>query len=620
MYCYRKVTEDLYWVGSNDRRLAMFEGVYSVPDGVSYNSYLLLDEKTVLFDTVDKAVKGVFFENIAEVLGERKLDYLVVHHMEPDHSEAIQELVMRYPEVKIICNKKIAGMIKQYFDFDIDSRAILMKEGDSFSTGKHNLVFVMAPMVHWPEVMVSYDTTDKILFSADGFGTFGALNGALFADEVNFERDYLDEARRYYCNIVGKYGDQVQTLLKKAATLDIEMICPLHGFVWRKNIGDFIGKYMHWSSYAPEEYGVVIAYASVYGHTENTAEILACKLRDRGVRTVMFDVSVTPASDIIAAAFKWSHLVFASTTYNAGIFVNMESLIYDLVAHNIQNRTIALIENGSWAPTSAGLMRKEFEKCKNMNILDKKVTIISSLKRDQLSEIDALADELASTIPDGAKLNQAPAKVVEETVDEAAVDPNAMFKLSYGLFVLTARDGAKDNGCIINTVMQVTDVKKRITIAVNKANYTHDMIKKTGVFNVSVLTTDVPFKVFQQFGFQSGRDVDKFAGSAEDRTANGLRYILDYSNAVISGKVVEAYDYDTHTLFVAEVTEAAVLSNVPSVTYQYYFDHIKPKPQPTTEKSGYVCKICGFIYEGETLPDDYICPLCKHGVEDFEKL
>lgn len=620
MYCYRKVTEDLYWVGSNDRRLAMFEGVYSVPDGVSYNSYLLLDEKTVLFDTVDKAVKGVFFENIAEVLGERKLDYLVVHHMEPDHSEAIQELVMRYPEVKIICNKKIAGMIKQYFDFDIDSRAILMKEGDSFSTGKHNLVFVMAPMVHWPEVMVSYDTTDKILFSADGFGTFGALNGALFADEVNFERDYLDEARRYYCNIVGKYGDQVQTLLKKAATLEIEMICPLHGFVWRKNIGDFIGKYMHWSSYAPEEYGVVIAYASVYGHTENAAEILACRLRERGVRTVMFDVSVTPASDIIAAAFKWSHLVFASTTYNAGIFVNMESLIYDLVAHNIQNRTIALIENGSWAPTSAGLMRKEFEKCKNMNILDRKVTLISSLKKDQLSEIDALADELASTIPGTAKLQQAPAKLNEETVSEATVDPSAMFKLSYGLFVLTAKDGEKDNGCIINTVMQVTDVKKRIAIAVNKANYTHDMIKKTGVFNVSVLTTDVPFKVFQQFGFQSGRDADKFAGSPEDRTANGLRYVPEYSNAVISGKVVEAYDYDTHTLFVAEVTEAAVLSNVPSVTYQYYFDHIKPKPQPTTEKSGYVCKICGFIYEGETLPDDYICPLCKHGVEDFEKL
>ena len=621
MYCYRKVTDDLYWVGSNDRRLAMFEGVYSVPDGVSYNSYLLLDEKTVLFDTVDKAVKGVFFENIAEVLGERKLDYMVIHHMEPDHSEAIQEVVMRYPEVKIICNAKIAKMIKQYFDFDIDSRAILMKEGDSFSTGKHNLVFVMAPMVHWPEVMVSYDTTDKILFSADAFGTFGALNGALFADEVNFERDYLDEARRYYTNIVGKYGDQVQTLLKKAATLEINMICPLHGFVWRKNISDYIGKYMHWSSYAPEEYGVVIAYASVYGHTENTAEILACRLRERGVKTVMYDVSVTPASDIIAAAFKWSHLVFASTTYNAGIFVNMEALLYDLVAHNIQNRTVAMIENGSWAPTSGSLMRGLLSKCKNMTILDETLTVKSSLKKEQLSDVDALADALASSIPDSAKPQAATAEKKEEISTVAEVDPTAMFKLSYGLFVLTAKDGEKDNGCIINTVMQVTDVKKRIAIAVNKANYTHDMIKKTGVFNVSVLTTEAPFKLFKQFGFQSGRDTDKFAeGGAEVRTANGLRYVPEYANAVISGKVVEEHEYDTHTLFVAEVTEAAVLSNVPSVTYQYYFDHIKPQPQPTTEKTGYVCKICGYIYEGDTLPEDFICPLCKHGAADFEKL
>lgn len=622
MYCYRKVTEDLYWVGSNDRRLAMFEGVYSVPDGVSYNSYLLMDEKTVLFDTVDKAVKGVFFENIKEVLGDRTLDYLVVHHMEPDHSEAIQELVMRYPDVKIICNKKIAQMIKQYFEFDIDSRAVLMKEGDTFCTGKHNLVFVMAPMVHWPEVMVSYDTTDKILFSADGFGTFGALNGALFADEVNFERDYLDEARRYYTNIVGKYGDQVQALLKKAATLDIQMICPLHGFVWRKNIGDFISKYMHWSSYAPEEYGVMIAYASVYGHTENAAEILACRLRERGIRTVMYDVSVTPASDIIAAAFRWSHMVFASTTYNAGIFVNMEALIFDLVAHNIQNRTIALIENGSWAPTSGKLMREEFQKCKNMTILDNTITLKSSLKKDQLAEIDALADAIAEAMPKDAKAvpEEETKAIAAEAAAECKMDPSAFFKLSYGLFVLTAKDGAKDNGCIINTVLQVTDTPKRILIAVNKANYTHDMIQKTGVFNVSVLTTDVPFKVFQQFGFQSGRDVDKFAGDAEARTANGLRYIPEYSNAVLSGKVINSYDYDTHTVFVADVTEAVTLSNVPSVTYQYYFDHIKPKPQPTTEKKGFVCKICGYIYEGDELPADYICPLCKHGAEDFERL
>ena len=394
MYCYRKVTDDLYWIGGNDRRLALFEGVYQIPRGVSYNSYLLMDEKTVLLDTVDKAVKGVFFENIEKVLDGRKLDYLVVQHMEPDHSEAIWEVVMRYPEVKIVCNAKIAQMMKQFFSFDVDARVVLVKEGDTFHTGKHNLVFVSAPMVHWPEVMVSYDTTDKILFSADAFGTFGALNGALFADEVDFPRDYLDEARRYYTNIVGKYGVQVQALLKKAATLDIQMICPLHGFVWRKDIGWYLDKYMHWSSYTPEEQGVVIAYASIYGNTANAADLLACRLRERGVRTEVFDVSVTPASEIIAAAFKYSHLVFAAPTYNSGVFVTMEALLMDLAEHNIQNRTVAFMENGTWAATSARQMGAMLEKCKNLTVLEQKVTIKSSLKEQQMAEIEALADAL----------------------------------------------------------------------------------------------------------------------------------------------------------------------------------------------------------------------------------
>ena len=394
MYCYRKVTDDLYWIGGNDRRLALFEGVYQIPRGVSYNSYLLMDEKTVLLDTVDKAVKGVFFENIEKVLDGRKLDYLVVHHMEPDHSEAIWEVVMRYPEVKIVCNAKIAQMMKQFFSFDVDARVVLVKEGDTFHTGKHNLVFVSAPMVHWPEVMVSYDTTDKILFSADAFGTFGALNGALFADEVDFPRDYLDEARRYYTNIVGKYGVQVQALLKKAATLDIQMICPLHGFVWRKDIGWYLDKYMHWSSYTPEEQGVVIAYASIYGNTANAADVLACRLRERGVRTEVFDVSVTSASEIIAAAFKYSHLVFAAPTYNSGVFVTMEALLMDLAEHNIQNRTVAFMENGTWAATSARQMGAMLEKCKNLTVLEQKVTIKSSLKEQQMAEIEALADAL----------------------------------------------------------------------------------------------------------------------------------------------------------------------------------------------------------------------------------
>ena len=611
MYNYRKIQNDLFWIGANDRRLAMFEGVYSVPDGVSYNSYVLLDEKTVLFDTVDKAVAKTFFENLAAVLGDRKLDYVFVHHMEPDHSAVLEDVVLRYPDVKIVCNTATRNMIKQFFDFDLDCRWVEAKEGEVFSTGRHNFCFVKAPMVHWPEVMVSFDTTDGILFSADAFGTFGALNGALFADEVDFDRDYLDEARRYYTNIVGKYGQQVTTLLTKAAMLDIKTVCPLHGFVWRKNIGYFIDKYLHWASYTPEETGVMIAYASVYGNTENAVEILAVKLREKGIKTRIFDVSVTPASDIVAAAFRYSHLVFASTTYNAGIFVCMEALLSDLVAHNLQNRTVALLENGSWAPTSGNLMRGMLSKCKNMNILDTGLTIRSALKENQIPQLEAVADALAATILPAP--NTAPAP---------KVDSNAVYKLSYGLFVLTARENGKDNGCITNTVGLITDNPKRIQLAVNKANFTHDMIVRTGTFNVSILNQDAPFAMFQQFGFCSGRDTDKFASVSYDcRTENGLRYIPENCNAVLSGKVVESYDWGSHTLFIAEVTEAHTLNDVPSMTYQYYFDHVKPKPAVTAEKkAGWVCKICGYVYEGEELPADYVCPLCKHGPEDFEKL
>lgn len=395
MYCTRKITGDITWVGANDRRLAMFEGVYSVPNGVSYNSYLLTDEKTVLFDTVDKAVQQRFMENVASALDGRNLDYLILQHMEPDHSAALVGLLEKYPGVKLVCNAKTLTFIKQFFDIDIDAH--IVKEKDTLNTGKHTLHFVMAPMVHWPEVMVTYDSTDKILFSADAFGTFGALNGALFADEVDFNRDYMDEARRYYTNIVGKYGAQVSALLNKASALSIEMICPLHGFVWRENLSDIISKYALWSGYQPEENGVMIAYASVYGNTENAADILACRLRDNGIKTVMFDVSVTPASDIIAAAFKWSHLVFASTTYNAGIFVSMEDFLNDLVAHNIQNRTTAIIENGSWAAASGSLIRAKLEKCKNINILGQTLSIKSSLKASQLSELEEMVRVISAS-------------------------------------------------------------------------------------------------------------------------------------------------------------------------------------------------------------------------------
>lgn len=612
MYCTRKVTDKIYWIGGDDRRIALFENVYPVPCGVSYNAYFVSDEKTMVIDTVDHSVSKVFFENIEHELDGRDLDYLVVNHMEPDHAATIGELILRYPKATIVCNQKIAAMIKQFFDFDVDSRARIVKEGDTLSTGEHTFTFVMAPMVHWPEVMMTYEISHKILFSADAFGTFGALNGHLFADEVNFEADYLAEARRYYTNIVGKYGTQVQAVLKKAAGIEIEMICPLHGFVWRKNIGDFVDKYMKWSTYTPEQQGVLIAYASVYGNTENVAGIIACKLAEAGKKVVMYDVSATHPSYIVAEAFRYSHMVLVSTTYNAGIFVNMENLVRDLAHHNLQNRTVALVENGSWAPTAAGLMKCELSGLKNTTFLENTLTIRSALKAGQMDQLNALVEEILDSMREPEA----------ESDKEAMVEPNALFKLSYGLFVLTAKDGGKDNGCIINTVTQLTDTPKRITIAVNKANYTHDMIQKTGMFNVSVLSEDVPFKIFQQFGFQSGREADKFAGmAAQTRSANGLRYLSEYTNAFISAKVISAEDYGTHTLFVADITEAKVLSAEPSVTYAYYFEHIKPKPQPTAEtKKGWVCKICGYVYEGEDLPADFICPLCKHGAEDFEPL
>ena len=397
MHCTRKVMDDLIWVGADDRRLACFEGVYGVPDGVSYNSYLLLDEKTVLFDTVDKAVYGTFFENLAYGLDGRSLDYLVISHMEPDHAATVEALMLRHPETRIICNDKIKNMLAQFFrGLDLSGRIDTVKEGDSFSSGRHEFSFVMAPMVHWPEVMMSYDKTEKILFSADAFGSFGALNGRLFADEYDFMGEGLDEARRYYTNIVGKYGPQVQAALKKAAALDIALVCPLHGPVWRSGFGAFLDKYLLWSSYAPEEKSLMLAYASVYGHTENAANILAVKLCERGVRVRMYDTSVTPASYILSDAFRCSHLAFAATTYNAGVFVTMENLLHDIANHNLQGRKIAILENGSWAPTSGKQMREILSGLKNTQFIGDNISIRSSLAEEQLSQLDALADAIAA--------------------------------------------------------------------------------------------------------------------------------------------------------------------------------------------------------------------------------
>ncbi len=612
MHCTKKITKDITWVGSNDRRLAMFEGVYAVPDGVSYNSYLLLDDKTVLFDTVDKAVSKVFFENINHVLDGRSLDYVVIHHMEPDHSATLCELVQRYPNVKIICNQKTAKLLKQFFSIDVDSNLVIVKEGDIFETGHHSFKFLMAPMVHWPEVMVSYDLVDKILFSADAFGTFKALNGAIFADEVDFDRDYLDEARRYYCNIVGKYGDSVQRLLKKAENLEIKLICPLHGFVWRENIAYFLEKYNKWSRYEAEENGVMIAYASVYGNTENVAEILSSRLRDKGIKTAMYDVSVTPSSYIVSEAFKWSHLVFASTTYNAGVFISMDEVLRDIAAHNLQNKTVALIENGSWAPTSAKLMREILSSCKNMKFISDVLTVNSSLKEDEMQDLDKLFTSISEDF------------IKPETEKEKAFKhENAVFNISYGLYVLISKDNDKDNACIINTFSQISDAEeKTFSLTINKQNYSHDMIMHSEKFNISMLNEDAPFDIFKTFGFKSGRDTDKFENFNDvKRSANGLVYLNKYSNSYISCEVIETVDCDTHTMFIAKQTESKILDTSPSLTYSYYFKHIKPKSnteKSENKKKKFVCTVCGYEYEGEFLPADFVCPLCKHGAEVFE--
>ena len=399
MYCVKEIKQDVYWVGGNDRRLALFENLLPIPNGISYNAYLVKDEKTVLIDAVDKSVADVFFENIKYVLDGKPLDYLIVNHMEPDHCATIGNLIARYPNIRIIGNSKTILMLKQFFTFDVDAHTMLIKEGDTLNTGRHTFTFIMAPMVHWPETMVTYDQADKTLYSGDAFGTFKALSGNLFADEVNFESTYLDEARRYYTNIVGKYGKQVQALLEKAKTLDIELICPLHGPVWRENINWIVQKYEVWSSYAPEENAVLIAYGSIYGNTENAANILAFELGKMGVKNIaMYDTSATHVSYLLSEAFRCSHIVFASATYNAEIFMSMQNFLSDLKSHNFKSRKIGLIENGTWAPTSGKLMAEFLSTMKDMQLLGSTVSLKSSVKIEQMESIKALAAEIAKSL------------------------------------------------------------------------------------------------------------------------------------------------------------------------------------------------------------------------------
>lgn len=594
-----KITNDIFYVGVNDHKIDFFEGQYDVPNGMAYNSYVVKDEKITVFDTVDVNFTHEWLDNIATVLGDRKPDYLIVQHMEPDHSANIVSFLKVYPDVKIVGNKKTFTMMEQFFSKSFDEHQLVVADGDELCTGKHTFKFVFAPMVHWPEVMTTYDMTDKVLFSADGFGKFGALD---------VEEDWACEARRYYFGIVGKYGAQVQKLLKKAAELDIEHICPLHGPILSEDLGYYLGLYNTWSSYEVESEGIVIAYTSVYGNTKKAVELLAEKLKKKGCpKVVVNDLARCDMAEAVEDAFRYGKLVLATTTYNADIFPFMREFIADLVERNYQNRTVGLIENGTWAPQAAKVMRNKFANSKNITFTDTTVKIKSALNNESEQQLEALADELCT-------------EYIAQSSDTADKnDLTALFNIGYGLYVVTSNDGKKDNGLIVNTVSQVTSSPNRIAVTINKENYSHHIIKQTGKMNVNCLSVDAPFSVFENFGFKSGRAEDKFADITPCRADNGLVFLPRYINSFMSLKVEEYVDLGTHGMFICSVTEARVMNDKETMTYTYYQKNVKPQPD-TQGKKGFVCKVCGYIYEGDELPEDFICPLCKHGAVDFEPI
>ena len=593
-----EITKDIKYVGVNDHDVDLFEGQYVVENGMAYNSYVIMDDKIAVMDTVDARFTHEWLDNIQSILGSRRPDYLIIQHMEPDHSANIANFMETFKDTKIVSSQKAFVMMQQFFGTDFADRQVVVKEGDTLTLGKHTLAFVAAPMVHWPEVLVTYDAYDKVLFSADGFGKFGALD---------VEEDWACEARRYYIGIVGKYGAQVQNLLKKAAGLDIQTICPLHGPILKENLGYYINLYDIWSSYAVESEGVVIAYTSVYGHTKKAVELLEKKLIEKGCpKVAVFDLARDDMAEAVEDAFRYGKLVLATTTYNADIFPFMKEYIHHLTERNFQNRTVALIENGTWAPLAAKVMKNMFEGSKKLTFTDTTVHIKSALNEESTAQVEALADELCRDYV--AKSDKADKN-----------DLTALFKIGYGLYVVTSNDGKKDNGLIVNTVTQLTDNPNRVAVNINKANYSHHIIKQTGVMNVNCLSTEAPFSVFQNFGFQSGRTADKFANMETLRSDNGLVFLPKYINAFMSLKVEQYVDLDTHGMFICTVTEARVINDIDTMTYTYYQKNVKPKPQ-TEGKKGFVCKVCGFIYEGDELPEDYICPLCKHGVADFEPI
>ena len=594
-----RITDTIKYVGVNDHKVDLFEGQYPVANGMAYNSYVILDEKIAVMDTVDANFTHEWLDKLEQVLDGRKPDYLIVQHMEPDHAANVANFLKVYPDTTVVANVKTFQMIYNFFGLTLEGQKLEVTNGGTLNLGNHQLTFVFAPMVHWPEVMVTYDSTDKVLFSADGFGKFGALD---------VEEDWDDEARRYFIGIVGKYGAQVQSLLKVAATLDIQIICPLHGPVLSEDLGHYIGLYDTWSSYTPEEEGIVIAYTSVYGHTKKAVDLLADKLRSKGCpKVVVYDLARDDMSLALSDAFRYSKLILATTTYNASIYPFMHDYISRLVEHNFQNRTVGLIENGSWAPLAAKVMREMMAKCKKINWLDTTVKILSAINQENQDQLEAMADELCKEY------------IAQNDTLANKNDLTALFRIGYGLYVVTSNDGKKDNGLIVNTVIQLTDTPNRVAVNINKANYSHHVIKQTGVLNVNCLSTEAPFSVFQQFGFQTGRSVDKFAGQTVHRSDNGLVFLDKYINAFMSLKVEDYVDLGTHGMFICSVTEARVMSNQETMTYTYYQNNVKPKPE-TEGKKGFVCKVCGYIYEGDELPADYICPLCKHGAADFEPI
>ena len=592
------VKQDIFYVGVNDHDVDLFEGQYVVPNGMAYNSYVLKDEKILIFDTVDARFTRPWLENIKEVIGNAKPDYLLVQHMEPDHSANIIEFLKVYPDTTVIGNAKTFKMMEQFFHTEIKNKLIVEAEGQTLQIGKHTLTFVFAPMVHWPEVMMTYDSYAKVLFSADGFGKFGALD---------VEEEWDCEARRYYFGIVGKYGAQVQAVLKKAAGLEIETICPLHGPILKEDLGHYLNLYNIWSSYQAETEGVAVFYTSVYGHTKKAAELIAEKLKENGApKVALTDLAREDMAEAVEDGFRYGKIVLATTTYNAGIFPFMDEFINHLLERNWQNKTVAIIENGTWAPMAAKVIKDKLANSKNINFIEPTVKILSSMTKENEEQIDKVVEQLTTEYRAQQK-------------KKAETDPKALFNIGYGLYVVTTRDGDFDNGCIVNTVSQLTDKPLQVAVNVNKSNLTHDIIKKTGILNVNCLDIETPFSIFEKFGFVSGRVKNKFAEDGELlRSDNGLVFLNKYINAFISLKVKQYVDLGTHGMFICDVTESRNVAPVETMTYTYYQKNVKPRPD--TKKKGFVCKVCGYVYEGDTLPEDIVCPLCKHGASDFEEI